>query len=82
MQDAQSPASSSEGRSQQFVAVEGGTETTSAEAMLVAAYLVMWALLLLFVYLGWRRQRGIEGRLDDLEKELRAAGSTDGSSGG
>ena len=61
-------------RSTQFVPVEGGTETTSAEAMLVAAYLVMWALLLAFVGLGWRRQARVEARLAELEKAVGAGG--------
>jgi CcmD family protein len=54
----------------EFVAVEGGGETTSAEALLVSAYIVMWALLLLFIFLTWRRQRTLEGRLGQLEKAL------------
>ena len=67
------PAPSS--RSQEFRPVEGGsTETTSAEAMLVAAYLVMWALLLAFVGLGWRRQARVEARIGELEKAVGASG--------
>lgn len=66
----QDPAS----RSTQFVPVEGGEETTSAEAMLVAAYLVMWALLLAFVGLGWRRQARVETRLAELEKAVGGSG--------
>jgi hypothetical protein len=57
-------------RSQEFVPVEGGHETTSAEAMLVAAYLVMWALLIGFIGLGWRRQARVEARLAELEKSV------------
>ena len=67
-----SPAPSA--RSQQFVPVEGGGETTSAEALLVAAYIVMWALLLAFVGLGWRRQGRVEARLGELEKAVGGAG--------
>ena len=63
-------------RSTQFVPVEGNTETTSAEALLIAAYLVMWARLLAFVGLGWRRQARVEARLAELEK---AVGATGGS---
>jgi hypothetical protein len=59
-------------RSQQFVPVEGNQQTTSAEALLVAAYLVMWALLLVFVGLGWRRQARVEARLGELEKAVGA----------
>jgi hypothetical protein len=38
--------------------------------MLVAAYLVMWALLIAFVGLGWRRQGRVEARLAELEKSI------------
>ena len=70
-QAAPNPTSSSpEGRATQFVPVEGGEETTSATTMLVSAYVIVWVLLMLFVFLGWRRQRGIESRIDDLEKAL------------
>jgi CcmD family protein len=68
-----SPAVAPADRSTQFVAVEGGAETTSAEALLVAAYIVMWALLLGFVLLSWRRQQRIEQRVGELEKALVAA---------
>ena len=57
-------------RRQEFVAVQGGKEGTSAQTLLVAAYLVMWALLLGFIFLGWRRAGRIAERLDGLEKSL------------
>lgn len=59
-----------EGRSTEFVAVQGGNDSTSAEALLVAAYALMWVLLLGFVVLTWRRQLGLEGRLNTLERAL------------
>jgi hypothetical protein len=59
-----------EQRSQEFVPVEGGTETTSAGTMLVVAYLVMWAILLGFVLSSWRRQRRIDTRIAELERAL------------
>jgi CcmD family protein len=61
---------SPEDRRQEFVAVQGGKDTTSAQSLLVAAYLVMWVLLLGFVFLGWRRATRLEGRLNQLEKAL------------
>jgi hypothetical protein len=57
-------------RSTEFVAVEGGDQTTSAEALLVSAYVIMWALLLGFVFLTWRRQQKMELRVIDLERAL------------
>lgn len=57
-------------RSTEFVATTGGHETTSAEALLISAYIVMWALVLLFVWASWRRQSKLDARLDDLQKAL------------
>jgi hypothetical protein len=59
-----------EDRSTEFVAVTGGKDTTSAETLLVAAYLVMWALLLGFLYVGWRRGQALSVRLSAVEKAL------------
>ena len=66
-----SPATSAPGdRAQEFVPVQGGQDTTSAEALLVAAYVIMWLLALLFVWSSWRRQRRLETRLDQIERAL------------
>ena len=70
MQQAQGTAKRPEDRSTEFVAVEGGKETASAGTLLVAAYLVMWALLLAFVWIGLRRGQQLATRLDSLEKAL------------
>jgi hypothetical protein len=66
-----------EDRSTQFVAVEGGKETTSAEALLVSAYIIMWGLLLTFVFFTWRRQQRMETRVIDLERALKQADTSD-----
>jgi len=65
-------------RSTEFVAVQGGGETTSAASLLIAAYLLMWGLLFAFVFLSWRRQARVETRIAELEKAI-AAGGGDGS---
>jgi len=65
-------------RSTEFVAVQGGGETTSAASLLIAAYLLMWGLLFAFVFLSWRRQARVEARINELEKAI-AAGGGDGS---
>jgi hypothetical protein len=57
-------------RSTEFVAAQGGEETSSAEGLLVAAYLVMWAILFGFLLLGWRRQQRVDQRVQELEKAL------------
>jgi CcmD family protein len=54
----------------EFRPVEGGGETTSAEALLVSAYLVMWALLFGFLAMGWRRQGQLEQRMKELERSV------------
>ena len=61
-------------RSTEFRAVEGGSETTSAASLLVAAYVLMWGLVLGFLLLSWRRQGRVETRISELEKAL-ATGS-------
>jgi CcmD family protein len=63
-------------RSTEFVAVQGGSEGTSAEVLLVAAYLIMWAILLGFLFLTWRKQNRIETRLSELDGELRRRAKT------
>ena len=62
-------------RSTEFVPVTGGGETTSAATLLITAYVVMWALLLGFVLLSWRRQGRVETRISELEKALSTSSS-------
>jgi CcmD family protein len=72
-QDSQNPKSESADpgdRSTAFTAVEGGGDTTSAEALLVTAYGVMWVILLGFVFMSWRRQGALAQRIDEIEKAL------------
>jgi CcmD family protein len=53
-------------RSTQFVATTGGEESTSAEAMLVLAYLAMWLLLFAFVAISFRKLNRLGDRIDSL----------------
>jgi CcmD family protein len=71
---------SAEERSQEFVAVTGGSDTTSAETMLVLAYLLMWLMIFGFVFLTRRKQARLDERLDGLEQALRRADNS-GESG-
>jgi CcmD family protein len=64
-------------RSTEFVAVQGGGETTSAASLLISAYMVMWAVLLGFVYFSWRRQGRVEVRISELEKALATGNAKD-----
>jgi CcmD family protein len=66
-----------ENRSTEFVAVQGGGDTTPASTLLVSAYVVMWALLLGFLFLTWRRQQRIEARLGELDRALARSGPAD-----
>ncbi|MES1172744.1 MAG: hypothetical protein ABUL62_00345 [Myxococcales bacterium] len=66
-------------RSTEFRAVEGGGETTSAASLLVAAYVLMWGLVLGFLLLSWRRQGRVETRISELEKALAAGGDKAGA---
>lgn len=60
-----------ESRSQEFKPVPGGpTETSSAEGLLIAAYVLMWALLMGFLFLTFKRQAAVDQRLGELEKSL------------
>jgi CcmD family protein len=60
-----------EERAQEFKPVSGGAEnTTSAEVVLVAAYVVMWAILMAFLFTTFRRQAAVDKRLADLERAL------------
>lgn len=60
-----------ESRSQEFVPVTGGsTDTSSAGGLLVAAYVLMWAILMAFLYATFRRQAAVDKRLAELERAL------------
>jgi len=58
-------------RSQEFRPVTGGaTESSSAEGLLITAYVLMWAILMGFLYLTFRRQAAVDKRLGELERAL------------
>jgi CcmD family protein len=67
----QETAKAPEDRSTQFVPVRGGNESTSAEGLLVAAYLIMWAALVTFIFLTWRKQGTLEKRIERLDDALK-----------
>jgi hypothetical protein len=75
--NARTLAASPQGRSSEFVAVSGAqAETTSATTMLVVAYSLFWLLLLVFVWMTWKRQQHLADRLRQIESRL--ANSTNG----
>jgi hypothetical protein len=60
-----------ESRSTEFVPVTGGPqETSSAEALLITAYVLMWAILMGFLFLTFRRQAAVDKRLGELERSV------------
>jgi len=60
-----------EDRSQEFRPVTGGsTETSSAEGLLITAYVLMWVILMAFLFLTFRRQAAVNKRLSELERAL------------
>ncbi|HVY27378.1 MAG TPA: CcmD family protein [Polyangiaceae bacterium] len=60
-----------ESRSQEFRPVPGGsTDSSSAGALLVTAYVLMWAILMAFLFMTFRRQAAVDKRLAELERAL------------
>ena len=69
--DSESLAASPEERSTQFVAVTGPErQNTSATTMLVTAYALFWLLLMVFIWMTWRRQQRLSNRLQQLESQI------------
>jgi CcmD family protein len=74
--DTPAPSKAPEDRSTEFVAVQGGNDGTSAEGLLVTAYLVMWAALLAFIFMTWRKQGSLEERIAKLETLKKSTGKS------
>jgi CcmD family protein len=72
MTDAQSQPTVAD-RSSEFVAVQGGGETSSAAGLLTAAYIIMWLLVFVFVWLTSKRLKGVSARVEELESALKKA---------
>jgi len=60
----------------EFAPVEGGSDTTSAELLLVVAYMAMWLLFFGFMAMTHRRQKALTEKVERLEKALKRADST------
>jgi hypothetical protein len=66
---------SAEDRATTFQAVKGNEpQHYSGEVLLVSAYALVWAILLGWVAFVWRRQRGLDERLADLERVIASSG--------
>ncbi|MEZ4223733.1 MAG: CcmD family protein [Polyangiaceae bacterium] len=57
-------------RATEFVPVQGGRDSTSAEALLVVAYCILWVVVFWFVMSTWKRQGKLEARLEELQSKL------------
>ena len=65
----------------EFVPVEGGSDTTSAESLLIIAYAAMWFLFFGFVAMTHRRQKALTDKVDRLEQALKRADTAGEGSG-
>ena len=57
----------------EFVPVEGGSDSTSAESLLVIAYAAMWLLFFGFLAMTHRRQKALTEKVERLEQALKRA---------
>jgi CcmD family protein len=58
-------------RATTFQAVEGNpTEQYSGATLLVIAYAALWLIVFAWIALVWRKQRGLDARLSDLERVI------------
>ena len=57
----------------EFVPVEGGSDSASAESLLVIAYAAMWLLFFGFLAMTHRRQKTLTEKVDRLEHALKRA---------
>jgi hypothetical protein len=71
---------SAEDRATTFRPVEGGTQIASGETLLVEAYAAIWLIMFALILLSWRRQRGLEGRVDGLQAALDKARAAEAAS--
>ena len=77
------PAQSPNDRATTFQAVSGPqAEHYSGEVLLVSAYAIVWAVLLAWVALIWRRQSAMRSRVDELERILDRAAEAQPTGGG
>ncbi len=65
-----SASATPDSRATSFQAVEGGPEQHSGANLLVAAYSVLWVILMVWLFSMWRKQASLHAKIDDLEKTL------------
>ncbi|MCL2451257.1 MAG: CcmD family protein [Polyangiaceae bacterium] len=79
MSDPMTAAATPDDRATTFQAVQGPqAEHYSGEVLLVTAYALVWALIMIWVAIIWRKQSAMTARVAELEKILdRAAAAPD-----
>jgi hypothetical protein len=65
-----SAAPTPDDRSQEFHAAQGEPQQYNGETLLVAAYGMLWVVLMVWIAIGWLKQSRITQRLDDLERVI------------
>ena len=53
-----------------FEAVSNTAEARSGTTLMVEAYAIIWTILMVWLLLLWRKQNGINTRIDGLEKAI------------
>lgn len=64
------PPKTADDRSTTFQAVEPGKEQYNGNTLLVTAYVLVWALVLGYVVVLWRKQAALGARLAGLESAI------------
>jgi hypothetical protein len=71
MKQASPATGTAQERAQEWKPVTGASqETSSAAGLLITAYVLMWAILMGFLFMTFRRQAAVDKRLNDLERAL------------
>jgi hypothetical protein len=73
------PAGDPESRATTFQPVEGGNEQHSGSVLMVEAYALIWAILMVWLVTMWRKQARLNERLDGLEGAIAKASSRSAS---
>lgn len=64
------PAGAPDDRATEFTAVDGTSEHYAGSTLLVEAYAAIWVILMLWLFLLWRKQATLTDRLDGLEAAI------------
>ncbi len=80
LQATPSSSAAPDDRATTFQPVEGGSEQRSGETLMVAAYSVIWTLLMVWLVFLWRKQARLNDKLDGLEGAIVAASARAGVS--